>query len=123
LKPSNDVDKLGVTGALTLMKSDPQEEPAPLEARICTTTVDMFKRVLLFSQGAAEALYDNQMMTTLDVLQDLTDNIIKELGALPCHQEARGGRTWTPNLRAFRDLLQAVCILGKAHVADFKRCR
>jgi hypothetical protein len=39
----------------------------------------MFKQVLLFSQGAAEALYDDQMVTTLDVLQDLTDNIIKEL--------------------------------------------
>jgi hypothetical protein len=39
----------------------------------------MFKRVLLFSQGAAEALYDDQMVTTLDVLQDLTNNIIKEL--------------------------------------------
>ncbi len=39
--------------------NDPQEEPAPLEARIRTTTVDMFKQVLLFSQGAAEALYDN----------------------------------------------------------------
>ncbi len=58
---------------------DPQEEPAPLKARICTTTVDMFKHVLLFSQGAAEALYDNQMVTTLDVLQDLTNDIIKEL--------------------------------------------
>jgi hypothetical protein len=43
------------------------------------TTVDMFKCVLLFSQGAAEALYDNQMVTTLDVLRDLTDDIIKEL--------------------------------------------
>jgi hypothetical protein len=39
----------------------------------------MFKRVLLFSQGAVEALYDNQMVTTLDVLQEITDNIIKEL--------------------------------------------
>ncbi len=39
----------------------------------------MFKRVLLFSQGAAESLYDNQMITTLDVLQDLTDDIIKEI--------------------------------------------
>jgi hypothetical protein len=39
----------------------------------------MFKCVLLFSQEAAEALYNNQMVTTLDVLQDLTDNIIKEL--------------------------------------------
>ena len=39
----------------------------------------MFKQVLLFSQGVAEALYDDQMVTTLDVLQDLTNNIIKEL--------------------------------------------
>jgi hypothetical protein len=37
-------------------EDDPQEKAAPLEARICKTTVDMFKRVLLFSQGAAEAL-------------------------------------------------------------------
>ncbi len=29
---------------------DSHEEPAPLEARIRTTSVDMFKRVLLFSQ-------------------------------------------------------------------------
>jgi hypothetical protein len=41
----------------------------------------MFKQVLLFSQGAAEALYDDQTITTLDVLQDLNDDIIKEL----CH--------------------------------------
>jgi hypothetical protein len=60
-------------------EDDSQEEPAPLEARIRTTTADMFKRVLLFSQGVAEALYKNQMVTTLDVLRDLTDNIIKEL--------------------------------------------
>jgi hypothetical protein len=72
----------------------PQGEPALVETRICEDTVNMFKRVLLFSQGAAEALYDNQMITTLDVLQDLTDNIIKELcrairkpgGDLPGHQ-------------------------------------
>ncbi len=58
---------------------DLQEDAAPLEARIRTTTVDMFKHVLFFSQGAAKALYDDQMVMTLDVLQDLTDNIIKEL--------------------------------------------
>jgi hypothetical protein len=40
---------------------DPQGEPALLETRICMNTVDMFKRVLLFSQGAAEALYNNQI--------------------------------------------------------------
>jgi hypothetical protein len=60
-------------------EDDPQEEAAPLEARIQKITIDMFKRVLLFSPRAAEALYDDQMITTLDVLQDLTDNIIKEL--------------------------------------------
>jgi hypothetical protein len=66
---------------------DPHEEPAPLEARIRTTTVDMFKQVLLFSQGAAEALYDDQMVTTLDVLQDFIDDIIKEL----CHAIRKPG--------------------------------
>jgi hypothetical protein len=47
----------------------------------------MFKQVLLFSQGAAEALYDDQMVTTLDVLRDLTDDIIKEL----CHAIRKPG--------------------------------
>ncbi len=56
-----------------------QVEVAPLEARIRMTTTDMFKQVLLFSQGVAEALYDNQMVTNLDVLQDLTNDNIKEL--------------------------------------------
>jgi hypothetical protein len=73
---------------------DPQGEPALLEKRIHKTTVDMFKRVLLFSQGAAEALYDNQMITALDTLRDLTNDIIKELccairkpgGDVPGHQ-------------------------------------
>ncbi len=49
-------------------EDDPQEEAAPLKARIRKTTIDIFKRVLLFSQGAVEALYDDQMITTLDVL-------------------------------------------------------
>jgi hypothetical protein len=114
-------DKIDKTKDKDEDEDDSQEEPAPLEARIRTTIVDMFKRVLLFSQGAAEAFYDDQMVTTLDVLQDLTDNIIKEL----CHaiRKPGGGRTWSSNLQAFRDPPQAVCILGKAHVVDFKRCR
>ena len=60
-------------------EDDLQEEAAPLEARIHKTTMDMFKQVLLFSPGAAEALYDDQMFTTLDVLRNLTNDIIKEL--------------------------------------------
>ncbi len=47
---------------------DPQGDPALVKTRICKDTINMFKRVLLFSQGAAEALYDDQMITTLDVL-------------------------------------------------------
>ncbi len=66
---------------------DPQGELALLKTRIHKTSVDMFKRVLLFSQGAAEALYDNQMITALDTLQDLTDDIIKEL----CHAIRKPG--------------------------------
>jgi hypothetical protein len=68
-------------------EDDPQEEVAPLEARILTTTVDMFKQVLLFSQGVVEALYNDQMISTLEVLQDLTDDIIKEL----CHAIRKPG--------------------------------
>ncbi len=96
-------------------------EVAPLEARIRTTTTDLFKLVLLFSQRAAEALYDDQMVTTLDVLQDLTNDIIKELcGAIrksggdgPGHQISKLSMT----------RLKLFYVLGKAHVADFKRCR
>jgi hypothetical protein len=60
-------------------KDNPQEEAAPIKTRIGKTTVDIFKRVLLFSQGVPEALYDDQMVTTLVVTRNLTDNIIKEL--------------------------------------------
>jgi hypothetical protein len=57
----------------------------------------MFKQVLLFSQGAVEALYDDQMIMTLDVLRDLTNDIIKELcrairkpgGDRPGHQNSK----------------------------------
>jgi hypothetical protein len=46
---------------------DPEGEPALLKTRIRETTVDMFKRVLLFSQGMVEVLFDNQMITSLDI--------------------------------------------------------
>ncbi len=39
---------------------------------------NMYKQVLLFSQGAAKVLYDDQKITTLDILHDLTNDIIKE---------------------------------------------
>jgi hypothetical protein len=66
---------------------DPQADLTLVKARICDDTMNIFKRVLLFSQGAAVALYGNQMINTLDVLQDLTDKIIKEL----CHAIKKPG--------------------------------
>ncbi len=47
---------------------DPQGDPALFETRICKDTTDMFKKVFLFCQGPGVALYDDQMITTLDVL-------------------------------------------------------
>jgi hypothetical protein len=98
---------------------DPQGESALLETRIRETTVEMFKRVLLFSQGAAEALYDDQMITTLDILQNLTNDIIKVL----CHAIRKPGGDVTG--QQFSKLsvtcLKLFCLLGKAHVADFKQ--
>ncbi len=38
---------------------DPQSNPALVETRIREDTVNMFKRVLLFSQGVVVALYNN----------------------------------------------------------------
>jgi hypothetical protein len=89
-------------------EGDPWGELALLETRIRETTVDMFKRVLLFSQGAEEALYDNQMITALDTLQDLTDDIIKELcrairkpgGDIPGHQISKLSVTCLNSLSA-----------------------
>jgi hypothetical protein len=49
-----------------------------------------------FSSAKAEALYDNQMITTLNVLQDLTNDIIKEL--CRAFRKPGGGCTLTPNL-------------------------
>ena len=49
-----------------------------IEAVIRRQTIDMFKSVLLFSDGAAESLHDDQMITTFDVLRELDDDTIKE---------------------------------------------
>ena len=98
---------------------DPQGEPALLETRIRETTVDLFKRVPLFSQGAAEALYDDQMITTLDVLRDLTNNIIKELCRAIRKPGGDGPGHQISELSVTR--LKLFCILGKAHMADLKR--
>jgi hypothetical protein len=80
---------------------DPQGDPALIETRIHEDTINMFKRDLLISQGVAVALYNDQMITTLDIPQDLTNNIIKELcrairkpgGDVPGHQISKHSMT------------------------------
>jgi hypothetical protein len=110
LKPLKPVAKRGMNGALTLTnrlskttmtmmalkKHETLKGTRPLSRQesIHKDTVNMFKRVLLFIQGVAVAHYNNQMITTLDVLQDLTDDIIKKFcrairkpgGDIPGHQ-------------------------------------
>ncbi len=47
----------------------PKDPKEPIvKDEVCTTIIGMFKHVLLFSQGATKALYDDQMITSLDVL-------------------------------------------------------
>ena len=39
-----------------------------IEASIRRAMTTMFQRVLMFNQGAAESLYDDQMITTIEIL-------------------------------------------------------
>ena len=58
-----------------------------IEASICRSTTSMFMRVLMFSQGAADSLYDDQMIMTFETLQELDDDTIKET----CHAIKKPG--------------------------------
>ena len=61
---------------------DEEADVGPIEdtidAIIRRSTTSMFQRVLMFNQGAAESLYDDQMITTIDILRELDDDTIKE---------------------------------------------
>jgi hypothetical protein len=39
-----------------------------IDAIIRRSTTSMFQRILMFNQGAAESLYDDQMITTIEIL-------------------------------------------------------
>ena len=49
-----------------------------IEATIRHSTTSMFRRILMFSNGAANSLYNNQMITSFDILRELDDDTIKE---------------------------------------------
>ncbi len=61
---------------------DPEDEDSikdTIEAVLRQSTIAMFRRVLIFSPGAATSLHDDQMITTFDVLRELDDDTIKEI--------------------------------------------
>jgi hypothetical protein len=85
----SDVSTVGDASEASGHNNDP-EDPDPedpenketlgetIEEVLCQTTTTMFRRVLMFSNGAANSLYDDQMITTFNVLRELDDDTIKE---------------------------------------------
>jgi hypothetical protein len=49
-----------------------------IEATIRRSMTSMFRRVLMFSDGATNSLYDDQIITSFDILRELDDDTIKE---------------------------------------------
>jgi hypothetical protein len=49
-----------------------------IEAAVRHSMTSMLRRVLVFSNRAADSLYDNQMITNFDTLRELDDDTIKE---------------------------------------------
>jgi hypothetical protein len=61
------------------------EEPIELQER--NNAIAMFRRTLLFSQGAATALWTDQAVQSLDTLREINDDMIKEM----CHSIRKPG--------------------------------
>ena len=57
----------------------PQEEDVPLEHQAREDAIAMFVHTLLFSRGAATALYDDQAVQSLDTLREIDDDMIREM--------------------------------------------
>ena len=87
-----------------------------IDAAIRHSTTSMFQRVLMFNQGAAESLYDDQMITTIEILRELDDATIKDT----CRAIKKPGGAamgyQISKLSVTRFKLFA--FLGEAHVAD-----
>ncbi len=58
-----------------------------IEEVLRRTTTTMFRCILMFSDGAATSLYDDQMIANFDVLRELDDDTIKET----CHAIKKPG--------------------------------
>ncbi len=77
----SDVSTVGDKNEESGQGNDPQNKETlkeTIEAVVRRMTTAMFRRVLLFSDGAAFSLYDDQMIANFDVLRELDDDTIKE---------------------------------------------
>ncbi len=80
----SDVSTIGDESGESGQDNDPEDPEIKetleemIEEVLCRTTTAMFRRVLLFSDGAAASLYDDQMIANFDVLRELDDDTIKE---------------------------------------------
>ena len=59
--------------------NDPPAPKVPLKLQERDNAIAMFVRTLLFSRGAATALYDDQAVQSLETLREIDDDMIKEM--------------------------------------------
>ncbi len=60
--------------------SDEDDDPkVPVELQEQLRAITMFQHTLLFSEGAATALYDDQVVQSLDTLCEINDDMTKEM--------------------------------------------
>jgi hypothetical protein len=59
--------------------NDPPAPEVPLKLQERDNAIAMFVRTLLFSRGAATALYDDQAVQSLETLRKINDDMIKEM--------------------------------------------
>jgi hypothetical protein len=57
---------------------EPQAREVPVEQRVRIEMIAMYQRVLGFSPGGAAALYDDQGVTTLEHLREVTNSLANE---------------------------------------------
>jgi hypothetical protein len=59
--------------------NDPPAPEVPLKLQERDNAIAMFVRMLLFSGGAATALYDDQAVQSLETLREINDNMIRDM--------------------------------------------
>ena len=68
----------GEDGEVAVDPPEPETGPElPVEEQQRLRVIAMFRRTLLFSQGAATALYDDQAVQDLDTLREIDDDMIR----------------------------------------------